>query len=243
MRTIVAKEKAVYKASHNNESALRVALTEQAILNRRVVDILQSVANRADDEKLSRRDPPKLTQDEESTLNLLEAKLIAKVKRQEIPFQPTDAVASWPTFARSYLNAFEDLAPRLFRSFKKKLRDVLSASDEAESREIAERLSAEIRRDELPGQELPLEGVLADGTELDWASYRGKVVWLQARYHFKTTTPFALPNDAPQITKYKGLYAKYADAGLAVLEYDVDLKAPNADDLEKLLKERFPNVK
>ena len=163
-------------------------------------------------------------------------------------------------------------------------------------------MSAEIRRDKLPGTELKLEGVLADGTELDWASYRGKVVWFQTRYNFGTSTPFALPSNDPPISQYKELYAKYADAGFAVLEYDISERAPNADakyksrvpepgypilsrhlsadakkdyvdfakfyrldaagrvilfdvdgkvvsvrpnvdDLEKLLKERFPNVK
>lgn len=302
LRTLVAKEKANYKASPINESALRVAQIEQTILGRRFYNVTQSVARRAADGYLSRRDPPTLTPEEETELKLLGTELIAKVKRQEIPFQPTVSVESWSAVANSYLNTFENLAPRLGRSFKKELRNVLSASDDEESREIAERLSAEIRRDELPGQELKLEGVLADETELDWASYRGKVVWLQTRYNEETMTPFALPSNNPPISKFKALYAKYADAGLAILEYniserapnadskyksrvpepgypilsrrlsadaekdyvdfaqfyrlnaaglailiDVDGKvvsvAPNADDLEKLLKERFPNVK
>lgn len=302
LRTIVAKTKSVYKASPNDESALRVAVTEQALFGRRFFDVMQSVANRVADGKLARRDPPTLTPEEKTELNRLGTELIAKVKEQEIPFPPTASVESWSAVANSYLYQFEDLAPQLGRSFKKELCDVLSASDDAESREIAERLSAEIRRDELPGKELKLEGVLADGAELDWASYRGKVVWFQTRYHFETSTSFASRYDSPQIAKYKELYAKYADAGLAVLEYNIDLKAPNvdakyksrvpepgypilsrrlsadakkdyvdfakfyrldavgrvilfdvdgkvvsvrpnADDLEKLLKERFPNVK
>ena len=300
LRAIVAKEKAAYKASPNDKSAERVAFTEQIIVNRRLVSVLQSLSKRYADRPITRRDPPTLTPEEEAELRSLETELVAKVKAAEIPFQPTDAVQDWADVAVSYLSIFEGLAPQIGSSFKKELRDVLADSDDAKRRKIAERLSAEIRRDELPGKELKLEGVLADGTELDWESYRGKVVWFQTRSNFGTLAPFASQNDAPQTAKYKELYAKYADAGLAVLEYDAVLKAPekdveqlvpepgypilsrrlsaaakkdyvdfaelysleyfsqailidvdgkvvsvapNADDLEKLLKERFPNVK
>lgn len=300
LRAIVAKEKADYKASPNDKSAERVAFTEQIIVNRRLVSVLQSLSKRYADRPITRRDPPTLTSEEEAELRSLETELVAKVKATEIPFQPTDAVQDWADAAVSYLSIFEGLASQIGGSFKKELRDVLADSDDAKRRKIAERLSAEIRRDELPGKELKLEGVLADGAELDWESYRGKVVWFQTRPNFGTSTPFASQNDAPQTAKYKELYAKYADAGLAVLEYDAVLKAPekavkqfvpepgypilsrrlsaaakkdyvdfaelyslerfaqailidvdgkvvsvapNADDLEKLLKERFPNVK
>lgn len=302
LRAIVAKEKADYKASPNDKSAERVAFTEQIIVNRRLVSVLQSLSKRYADRQITRRDPPTLTPEEETELRSLETELIAKVKATEIPFQPTNAVQDWADAAVSYLSIFEGLAPQIGGSFKKELRDVLADSDDAKRRKIAERLSAEIRRDELPGKELKLEGVLADGAELDWESYRGKVVWLQTRYNEETMTPFALPSNNPPISKFKALYAKYAEAGLAILEYniserapnadskyksrvpepgypilsrrlsadaekdyvdfaqfyrlkaaglailiDVDGKvvsvAPNADDLEKLLKERFPNVK
>lgn len=305
LRAIVAKEKADYKVSPNDKSAERVAFTEQIIVNRRLVSVLQSLSKRYADRPITRRAPPTLTSEEEAELRSLETELVAKVKATEIPFQPTDAVQDWADAAVSYLSIFEGLASQIGGSFKKELRDVLADSDDAKRRKIAERLSAEIRRDELPGKKLKLEGVLADETELDWESYRGKVVWFQTRPNFGTSTPFASQNDDPQTAKYKELYAKYADAGLAVLEYDAVLKAPekdvehkdvkhfvpepgypilsrrlsaaakkdyvdfaelyslerfaqailidvdgkvvsvapNADDLEKLLKERFPNVK
>ncbi len=233
LRAIVAKEKAAYKASPNDKSAERVAFTEQIIVNRRLVSVLQSLSKRYADRQITRRDPPTLTSEEEAELRSLETELVAKVKAAEIPFQPTDAVQDWADAAVSYLSIFEGLAPQIGGSFKKELRDVLSASDDEESREIAERLSAEIRRDELPGQELKLEGVLADETELDWASYRGKVVWLQTRYNEETMTPFALPSNNPPISKFKALYAKYADAGLAILEYNISERAPNADSKYK----------
>lgn len=233
LRAIVAKEKAAYKASPNDKSAERVAFTEQIIVNRRLVSVLQSLSKRYADRQITRRDPPTLTSEEEAELRSLETELVAKVKTVEIPFQPTDAVQDWADAAVSYLSIFEGLAPQIGGSFKKELRDVLSASDDEESREIAERLSAEIRRDELPGQELKLEGVLADETELDWASYRGKVVWLQTRYNEETMTPFALPSNNPPISKFKALYAKYADAGLAILEYNISERAPNADSKYK----------
>ncbi|MBQ7815374.1 MAG: hypothetical protein IJ387_12895, partial [Thermoguttaceae bacterium] len=296
LQAIVAKEKVAYKASHNGKSAERVAFTEQTIVNRRLVSVLQSLSKRYADRQITRRDPPTLAPEEEAELRSLETELITKVKAPEIPFKPARAVQDWADVAVSYLSIFETLA---HQTFKKELRDVLADSDDAKRRQTAERLSAEIRREELPGKELKLEGVLADGTELDWESYRGKVVWFQTRPNYGTSTPFASQNDAPQTAKYKELYAKYSDAGLAVLEYDAVLKAPekavkhfvsepgypilsrrlsaaakkdyvdfaelysleyfsqailidvdekvvsvapNADDLEKLLKERFPNL-
>lgn len=300
LQTLLAQQKANYKASPNDKSAERVAFVEQTIVNRRLVSVLQSLSKRYADKEITRRDPPTLTSEEKAELRSLETELIAKVKAAEIPFQPTDAVRDWADVAVSYLSIFESFTPQIGNSFKKELRDVLADSDDAERRKIAERLSAEIRREELPGKELKLEGVLADGTELDWESYRGKVVWFQTRPNHGTLTPFALQKDDPQTAKYKELYAKYSDAGLAVLEYNNVLKAPekdlkqfvpepgypilsrrlsaaaeknyvdfaelyflqyfaqailidvdgkvvsvrpNADDLEKLLKERFPNVK
>lgn len=300
LQTLLAQQKANYKESPNDKSAERVAFVEQTIVNRRLVSVLQSLSKRYADKEITRRDPPTLTSEEKAELRSLETELIAKVKAAEIPFQPTDAAQDWADVAISYLSIFESFTPQIGNSFKKELRDVLADSDDAERRKIAERLSAEIRREELPGKELKLEGVLADGTELDWESYRGKVVWFQTRPNHGTLTPFALQKDDPQTAKYKELYAKYSDAGLAVLEYNNVLKAPekdveqlvpepgypilsrrlsaaaeknyvdfaelyflqyfaqailidvdgkvvsvrpNADDLEKLLKERFPNVK
>lgn len=229
LQTLLTQEKTNYKSSPNGKSAERVAFVEQIVVNRRLVSVLQSLSKRYADKQITRRDPPTLAPEEEAELRSLESELIAKVKAAEIPFQPTDAVRDWADVAVSYLSIFEGLAPQIGNSFKKELRDVLADSDDAERRKIAERLSAEIRREELPGKELKLEGVLADGTELDWESYRGKVVWFQTRPNHGTSTPFASQNDDPQTAKYKELYAKYSDAGLAVLEYDNVLKAPEKD--------------
>ncbi len=300
LQTLLAQEKTSYKAAPNDKTAERVAFVEQTIVNRRLVSVLQSLSKRYADKPITRRDPPTLAPEEEAELRSLGSELVAKVKTVEIPFKPTHAVEDWAPVAVSYLDIYDDIAPQIAISFKKELRDVLVGSEDAERRKIAERLSAEIRREELPGKELKLEGVLADGTELDWESYRGKVVWFQTRPNFGTLTPFASRKDDPQIAKYKELYAKYSDAGLAVLEYNNVLKAPpknvehsvpepgypilsrrlsaeakkdyvdfanlyflqyyaqailfdvdgkvvsvrpTADDLEKLLKERFPDVK
>ena len=240
LRAIVAKEKADYKVSPNDKSAERVAFVEQTIVNRRLVSVLQSLSKRYADRQITRRDPPTLTSEEEAELRLLETELIAKVKTVKIPFQATDAVQDWADVAVSYLSIFEGFASQIGGSFKKELRDVLADSDDAKRRKIAERLSAEIRRDELPGKELKLEGVLADGTELDWKSYRGKVVWFQTRPNFGTSTPFASQNDDPQTSKYKELYVKYSDVGLAVLEYDAVLKAPEKDVKHKDVKHFVP---
>ena len=60
-------------------------------------------------------------------------------------------------------------------------RDLLPLYRESSDPKIAEQVAhmeGIIRRLELPGKKLELEGKLLDGTPLDWSSYRGKVVLL-----------------------------------------------------------------
>jgi hypothetical protein len=167
---------------------------------------------------------------DEAEIKKLATDLIAKGKTDDF----------WASRAPSILEDLASSKPSVGLPFLRDICAAYAASDDESRKKIAERYEGKIRFADLVGNEMKVEGLYLDGKEIDWASYRGKVVWLQARYNFKTTTPFALSIKDPQIAKYKEIYAKYADAGLAVLEYNIDLKAPSADDKSSVPEAGYP---
>ena len=66
----------------------------------------------------------------------------------------------------------EELAADAYTGFG----EIFRASDEEQISSYGERLVGAARRLRLPGNTLELKGTLLDGGELDWDSYRGKVV-------------------------------------------------------------------
>lgn len=56
---------------------------------------------------------------------------------------------------------------------------------------------------------------------------------LRAAVFYATFAAASTAFDAPSLAKYKKLYVKYADAGLAVLEYNISERAPAADSKYK----------
>lgn len=293
LRACLAQAQTICEASPNDENALRARRLEQTLFMRRLFAVLQTSAQRQEEADLPRCDRPSLTPNEEAELRSLGTEIVAKVNSPETLSQSPRVVQNWATAADNVLDFVARLAPEIAVPLQKELRDILSNSDDKNIRKIVERLNVEIRRDELKGTELKLEGLLADGTEFDWNSFRGKVVWIVARKGTVYWNTFTEP-------RYQELYAQFADAGLAVLYYDsftpnpyrspdgkeketgfpvfsraltqdankgyadfaalygfqsvgqailvdvdgkvVDVR-PTVDVLEKLLKERFPDVK
>jgi len=70
---------------------------------------------------------------------------------------------------------------------------------------------------------MKVEGLYLDGTEIDWKSYRGKVVLVD----FWATWCGPCIGEIPNMTK---MYEKYNAAGFEILGYSID------DDLERLHK-------
>ncbi len=93
---------------------------------------------------------------------------------------------------------------------------------------IAKKLVGLNRYNELVGNELKVEGLYLDGEEIDWDSYRGKVILVGV------WATWAQPN-RDEISNVQALYEKYHDAGFDVLGYCVD---SDVDALKKFVEER-----
>jgi thiol-disulfide isomerase/thioredoxin len=112
------------------------------------------------------------------------------------------------------------LLKRTVESFK--------ASDSRIRQMTAESLEGNLRFVNLVGNDMVFEGVYDNGEEVDWSSYRGKVVLVI----------FWAPRSAPsveEIPNLLALYSKYHNAGFDVLGYSLD---GNLDALEKFEEER-----
>jgi hypothetical protein len=120
------------------------------------------------------------------------------------------------------------ISPDEAKSLRKELYAVVSTLEAPEDREVAERLQRQIRVDDLPGSEFPVEGVLADGAELDWASYRGKVVYFVVYNSAFLTSEKALKDRERFYNgkRFAQLRDQYADAGFAILLYDLATEPP-----------------
>ncbi len=174
-------------------------------------------------------DASRLTQLKFSVVGVALNKAVEANDEAEIKKLATDLIEKGKTddaWASRAPALFEDLArskPALGVPFLKEICAAYAASDDANRQRIAERFEGKIRFAELVGNEMKVEGLYLDGTEIDWASYRGKVVLVD----FWATWCGPCVGEIPNMTK---MYEKYNAAGFEILGYSID------DDLERLRK-------
>lgn len=238
LRSLLEEEKAARDATSSEFAAARVDAVEDAIYAVRFYQILADVrALSKTDDAANPPTSPTLTPELETALRTLEADILAKAtagKKRELagwarpPFNLSGPLKRWGGVAFGFAGALDWISPDEAKSFRKELYAVLATLEAPEDREIAERLQRLIRVDDLPGAEFPVEGVLADGAEIDWASYRGKVVYFAVYNSGFLTSEKALKDHArfSNAERFAQLRAQYADAGFAILLYDLATEPP-----------------
>ena len=91
------------------------------------------------------------------------------------------------------------------------------------------------RRMKLPGNKIELDGTMLDGTDLDWSSYRGKVVLVD----FWATWCVPCRQEVPHVLK---MYRAYHDKGFEVLGISLDKNPEQARSYIKQTKIPWPTL-
>jgi len=106
---------------------------------------------------------------------------------------------------------------------------LFAESEDPEIAGFAETFEGVVRRLELPGNPIKVEGKLLDGTPLDWSNYAGKMVTL---VDFWATWCGPCVAEIPNM---KDLYEEYHDRGFEIVGISLDR---SREDLEEFIEAR-----
>ncbi len=134
----------------------------------------------------------------------------------------------WMQSAPALLSGVARMNPKVGTRLLNDLCASFAASKDENRKQIADALAGQLRLLNLVGNEMKVEGLYLDGTEIDWASYRGKVVLID----FWATWCGPCVGEIPNMTR---MYQKYNAAGFEILGYSLD---QDLDALHKFEEER-----
>ncbi|NOZ40256.1 MAG: TlpA family protein disulfide reductase [Planctomycetes bacterium] len=121
------------------------------------------------------------------------------------------------------------------RQLLSKLMPHFQSSQDPQIQQMLTLLEGIERRMNLPGGTMKLSGTLLDGSELDWASYRGKVVLVD----FSATWCPPCRAEVPHVLK---MYQDYHDKGFEVLGISLDKSPEEAEAYIEQMKIPWPTM-
>ena len=159
-----------------------------------------------------------LAANDEAGLAKIGAEIIAKANVDE----------TWTQNAPALLSGVAQMNPKVGTKLLNDLCASFAASKDENRKQIAASLAGQLRFLNLVGNEMKVEGLYLDGTEIDWKSYRGKVVLID----FWATWCGPCVGEIPNMTR---MYEKYNAAGFEILGYSLD---QDLDALHKFEEDR-----
>ena len=182
---------------------------------------------------------------DEAFIKMLESKLMAakiasagskgdadelkKIADEVVANSLKDPDSSWPTLIANILDSNTSLALPLVKDAIEKF----NASGNDRLKNIANGISADVRFAELVGNEMLLEGLFLDGSEIDKKNYENKVVLVD----FWATWCGPCRAEIPNV---KALYEKYRDAGFEVIGYSIDRDLAALEKFQEEQKLPYP---
>lgn len=141
---------------------------------------------------------------------------------QEASPQPSDVTLAYTTGQLAEMSDDREFASKTYEAMVK----VFAASKNPKLAEFATVLQGVVRRLNLVGQEMKIEGKVLDGAAFDWSKFRGKVVAVEF-----WASPY--PSCLREIRDLKQYYDQYHAKGLEIVGVSLDRKLANVREFIK----------